>query len=233
MYLSHNGDVLMNNSNILIDTVGTSLNDEQHPVMCVSDKTPCCLQQGEWVFPNGSEVAERSQSQTYYTTRGNNGSVNLFRVATIEDSPTGTFCCEIEDATNTSQTLCVNICKLVRFIPMDIINFIIHSLVSVVIRDDGAIPVEGQSYTLNCSVSGIDIMTLSYEWIRENAMTSNKVNNNQLLSFRPLRLNDAGQYTCQVTTNDCKPYNRTTEIFLPSLLHIRIIISILTLILYL
>ena len=44
----------------------------------------------------------------FYRTRGANGEVFLNRPSGIESS-TGRFCCEVPDATNNNQTLCVNI----------------------------------------------------------------------------------------------------------------------------
>ena len=44
----------------------------------------------------------------FYRSRGANGEVSLNQPSGVE-SPTGRFCCEVPDATNTNQTLCVNI----------------------------------------------------------------------------------------------------------------------------
>ena len=59
------------------------------------------------MFPNGTLVTEHST--TFRRNRDNNRNVNLFRVSNDVIFPTGRFCCEIEDATATNQTMCVNV----------------------------------------------------------------------------------------------------------------------------
>ena len=43
----------------------------------------------------------------FYSNREDNGEVYLNRLSGVTISPTGQFCCEVPDATNTNQTLCV------------------------------------------------------------------------------------------------------------------------------
>ena len=52
-----------------------------------------------------------TSTTVFYRNRGDNGEVSLNRPSGVE-SPTGQFCCEVPDAINTNQTLCVNIGKL-------------------------------------------------------------------------------------------------------------------------
>lgn len=108
VYLSHNGSVLKPNSNIFITDIGTSSQD-QLAVICTTDRMPCCQdppQHGEWKFPNGSLVNDQS---TFRRNRDNNGNVILFLVSGEVMSPTGRFCCEVEDATATDRSLCINV----------------------------------------------------------------------------------------------------------------------------
>ena len=109
VYLTHNGSVLEPNSNLFITDIGIS-SQHQIAVICTTDRMPCCLdspQHGEWKFPNGTLVTK--QSTTFRRNRDNNGNVNLFRVSSEVMSPTGRFCCDIEDAKNVSEDHCVNI----------------------------------------------------------------------------------------------------------------------------
>ena len=111
VYLSHNGTVLESNSNIIITDIGTS-SQHQLEVIHTTDRIPCCQdppQHGEWIFPDGTLVTE--QSTTIRRNRDNNGKVTLYRVSSEVMSPTGRFCCSIEDATATNQILCANVCK--------------------------------------------------------------------------------------------------------------------------
>ena len=53
-------------------------------------------------------MQDSTSTITFYRTRGANGEVFLNRPSGVE-SPIGRFCCEVPDAANTNQTLCVNI----------------------------------------------------------------------------------------------------------------------------
>ena len=57
-------------------------------------------------------------------------------------------------------------------------------------------PTAGQNYTFTCSVSGASVT--NYQWRKNGIMVSET---GPTLSFSPLRLSDAGQYTCEVTVN--------------------------------
>ena len=95
---------------VLITDIGT-LPPQQ--LSCTSDRMPCCRdppRYGERKFPNGNQVSHISEGAVaFHRNRDNNGSVNLFRVSNDVLSLTGRFCCEMEDATSTNHTLCVNI----------------------------------------------------------------------------------------------------------------------------
>ena len=81
---------------------------------------------------------------------------------------------------------------------------VLHSIVSsqpvppgfsLVISDGGATPTVGQSYTLICSVSGGTVS--SYQWRKDGAVLQGQTT--EVLSFSPLRLSDAGRYSCEVS----------------------------------
>ena len=61
----------------------------------------------------------------------------------------------------------------------------------------------GQSgYNLTCGVtnSGAENPTITYQWTKNNGThTPVQVGTDRVLSFSPLRLSDAGRYTCQAT----------------------------------
>ena len=167
--------------------------------MCTTDRMPCCQDQpqyGEWYFPNGSQVKHRDEGAVaFHRNRDNNGNVNLFRVSHTIMSPTGRFCCEVEDATGTNQTLCVNICN--------------SASVCVLITDDGGIPTLGQNYSLTCSVAG-DMNVTIFQW-RENGSLLNETGST--LSFQYLSLQDSGLYSCAIELNSTS-YNSSMEIIL-------------------
>ena len=68
--------------------------------------------------------------------------------------------------------------------------------VTVAVSGDGT-PTAGQSYALTCSVSGASVTT--YQWKKDGSVIQSETT--EMLSFSPLRLSDAGQYTCGVTVN--------------------------------
>ena len=196
-YLSLNGSIIKNDSTTSINVIQTSVNGSH--LVCTSDRMPCCRdppQYGEWYFPNGSQVLHKQEGAVaFHRNRDNDGNVNLFRVRDDITSPTGRFCCEIEDATHTNQTLCVNICNST----------------CVQITDGVATPTLGQSYSLTCRVytlENIDIV----QWIKNGSV----LNETRLtLSFLYLRSSDSGVYTCAVTV-DSFSYNSSMEVFTQS-----------------
>lgn len=114
VYLSLRGTFIVNNSDVIINNIretepGTNVNEG---LQCITDRRACCrdTQSGNWVAPTG-ELTTRSFSGGFYRNRGfNDGTVNLNRPENIT-YPTGRFCCNVVDAVNEKQTLCVNICK--------------------------------------------------------------------------------------------------------------------------
>lgn len=113
VYISRNGVVLINGSYILISDIGVSCANH---LVCTSDKIPCCQDVprfGQWYFPDGRSVSFITEAPTtFHRNRDNDGNVNMFRVHRDVMSPIGRFCCEIEDATSTNQTLCVNVGRM-------------------------------------------------------------------------------------------------------------------------
>ena len=70
--------------------------------------------------------------------------------------------------------------------------------VSVQITDGEMSPTSGQPYQLTCSVVGDEQLSPdnTYMWTKNS---SEQVGINSDLSFSPLRLSNAANYTCQVT----------------------------------
>ena len=62
-----------------------------------------------------------------------------------------------------------------------------------------------QNYSLTCGVTGAENLNPStnYVWTKNNG-TQTQVGADRVLSFSPLRLSDAGRYTCQATVSS--PY---------------------------
>ena len=181
----------MNGSSIAINVIRTA----QHlvHVMCTSDRMPCCHdppRYGEWYFPNGSQVKHKSEGAvTFHRSRDNFGNIHLLRIGTNVLSPSGKFCCEVEDATGRNQTLCINICN----------STCVH------ITDGVATPTLGQSYSLTCSVARARATT--YQWSKDGS-TLNR--SGPILSFQSLRLSDSGLYACSITVG-AMTYNSSMD----------------------
>ena len=128
----------------------------------------------------------------FHRSRDNNGNVHLFRTHHTVMSPSGRFCCEVEDATHTNQTLCINICNST----------------CVQITDGLATPTLGQSYSLTCSVAGDMDKATTFQWSKDGSELNET---GQTLFFQHLRLSDSGVYTCAVTVNSVL-YNSSMEV---------------------
>ena len=59
-------------------------------------------------------------------------------------------------------------------------------------------PMAGQSYTLTCTVTGVEALTptITYEWTRGGTSVGE---NDPRLTFNPLTLSSSGQHVCTVT----------------------------------
>ena len=194
VYLSFNGNSVENDSTISISAIQTSVNGPH--LVCTTDRMPCCQdkpQYGEWYFPNGSQVKHRDEGAVaFHRNRDNNGNVNLFRLRDNVTSPAGRFCCEVEDATHTNQTLCINICNST----------------CVQITDGVATPTLGQSYSLTCSVAGDMDNVTTFKWSKDDSELNET---GPILYFQYLRLSDSGVYTCAITFQR-QLYNSSKEL---------------------
>ena len=71
----------------------------------------------------------------------------------------------------------------------------------------------GQSgYSLTCgvTVTGTANPSITYQWTKNNG-TQTQVGADRVLSFSPLRLSDAGRYTCQATVGPCSITKMDTQ----------------------
>ena len=113
VYLSLNGTVHSNNSDILISEIGNANNNR---LQCITDRMPCCRSEavGEWYFPdNGGVVPLLSdRATTFYRSRGNDGTVSLNHVSNDVMMPTGQYCCVVPDAIGVNQRACVILSEL-------------------------------------------------------------------------------------------------------------------------
>ena len=73
--------------------------------------------------------------------------------------------------------------------------------VSLQITTSGGTPTIGQSYSLTCLVPGMD-SAVTYQWKKNNEdINDRSVVADNMLTFMPFRLSDAGNYICNVSVN--------------------------------
>ena len=104
VYLSLGG-AIENNTCASIGDIGSSIPNQ---LACVTDKMPCCQTEGQWYYPNGSQVRHSSGRNRFYVERTNEGSANLLRHNNVLE-PYGEFCCKIADAADVNHTLCIDL----------------------------------------------------------------------------------------------------------------------------
>ena len=78
------------------------------------------------------------------------------------------------------------------------------------INDGDVDPVAGQVYVLTCGITGAENLSPNfiYQWTKESGGNRTQIrNNSNSVSFSPLQLSDAGQYTCHVTVQSSYIYN--------------------------
>ena len=64
-------------------------------------------------------------------------------------------------------------------------------------------PAAGERYSLMCTVTGVDSLnpTINYQWFKTTTNRTQVGTNSPILTFDPLVLSDAGQYSCEVTVS--------------------------------
>ena len=108
--LSKDGQVYPNNSILSLSEVfGTG-----YSLLCVTERRPCYSSSskvGDWYYHNGTAVPSYGQRFSFYTSRGDNGTVRLHTMDNnLSLMNTSQFCCKLLNMNNLSQKLCVNIC---------------------------------------------------------------------------------------------------------------------------
>ena len=76
------------------------------PLICFTDKIDCCQTNhlGEWYLPDGSPA---SQNENFLVTGGDDGTVLLRRSNYDALSPTGSFCCSVQNSSDIIQNACI------------------------------------------------------------------------------------------------------------------------------
>lgn len=95
-----------NHTSININDIGTG----ESALLCFTENTNCCglpNRTGEWYYPDGTLILSASHGFDLFRNRGSQ-IVRLNRRNNAQ-SPTGRYCCEVPDADQVMQIICINI----------------------------------------------------------------------------------------------------------------------------
>ena len=113
--LTLNNASIANNSYVDVDDIG----EGDAALLCHTNKTGCCgdrngLREGEWYFPNGDIVRTMGGNEDeFYRDRATKVVRLNHQQGTFAER--GCFRCNVPDASNTTQTVYVNIGKFYRY----------------------------------------------------------------------------------------------------------------------
>ena len=106
-------EYFVNNTQIIVTDIGST---DSTTLNCHTDSTTCCRGThnpkgyngfGEWVFPDGSRIAQNSiTGDGFYWIRGYQ-TIILYRQGNIQ-APLGSYCCRIPDSYGANKTFCAN-----------------------------------------------------------------------------------------------------------------------------
>ena len=108
VYFSLRGAVYANNSVIYVTEIGET---EPTGLQCITYRKPCSAPSGEWLLPEVWESKTDNMFAPFNRSRSTDGTVTLYRANDTVMSPAGLFCCEVTDAEDKNQEVCINICE--------------------------------------------------------------------------------------------------------------------------
>jgi hypothetical protein len=98
------GTTYLNNSVVLVSNIG----EEDDALLCTTDNQECCTnRQGEFHYPDGSQVPTFSAGQDFYRNRGSQFIRLNRRNGAL--SPTGRYRCDIPDASGNTQSIFISV----------------------------------------------------------------------------------------------------------------------------
>ena len=100
------GRPYQNNSNVMLEDIG----EGDDALLCITNQTACCQSDdnasGNWFFPNGTGVPSESREKfDIFRTRGQ----MVVRMHRRRGGVEGIYRCEIPDAMNVIQTICIGV----------------------------------------------------------------------------------------------------------------------------
>ena len=105
--------------------IGELMTDDSNTgdvLACMTDRSPCCSTEpdrlGDWTYNNGVNIGTRANSGIdYFRSRLDSQKIYLnLRSMRNSDPPTGEFCCVLPDASDETQTKCLDIGKFFMYL---------------------------------------------------------------------------------------------------------------------
>ena len=97
---NHTAYNIQDNSIVLLAALGT--------LLCTTPYQPCCQNRGQWHYPNGTVVPTSQDGTLLFTSRTDQGGLNLKRRTDFQETipgVDGVYECQIPDVNGRTQTL--------------------------------------------------------------------------------------------------------------------------------
>ena len=135
-------------------------------------------------------------------------------------TPTGKFCCEVPDATDTVQTLCMNVGKRQIIHNNSKTSHTIETIGGLSITASGS-AIAGESYILECSTGGSVVE--GFQWLKglpdsrtpvvsNGSILISSTSTTSRLQFMPIQQSDNGSYLCSAVDNGQTLSSESTSI---------------------
>ena len=91
----------------------TEVGEQENALLCKTNKEDCCMvtgkRYGEFYYPNGVKVPIKKYRHGFYRNRGNQLVRLNRRINENINSPTGVYCCVVQDACEVEQKICIEL----------------------------------------------------------------------------------------------------------------------------
>ena len=211
-----------------ISSSGSGIAGESYSLVCSAtlvDPVPLpsnIIPNFEWFFgPNGNAPLPSGAAPMSTILRNGHTYTSSLQFSPLTECHTGMYTCRLGVGILANSTMitvngksidnyCNNLCQL----PI-ITFFLAASNISVQITTSGSSVVGESGFTLTCCISGADNLNpfIIYQWTKDNG-TQTQIQDGadpRTISFSPLRVSDAGQYTCQASISSTNLDNRLIQ----------------------
>ena len=168
-----------------------------------------------WLFSPMNEAVSSPFNRSMAIS-GNNGTyTSILSFPTLQPSHAGKYTCKIRGTQNLMAHVNITV-KGVMMHKLLVCVYYFHVYttdISVKIISSGN-TTPGHNTTLTCMVDGLNDnldVSVTYQWSKANEILTQIRTVSPNLSFAPLRLSDAGNYTCKVTV-DSNRLNRSINV---------------------